>query len=37
MEGCELALFERVHVLVPDCKSTLVSREINKDSRKQKN
>lgn len=36
MEGCEPALFEIFYVLVLDCKSALVSREMNKDSRKQK-
>lgn len=36
MEGCEPALFERLYVLVLDCKSALVSREMNKDSRKPK-
>lgn len=36
MEGCEPGLFERLYVLVLDCKFALVSREINKASRKKK-
>lgn len=36
MEGCEPALFERLYGLMLDSKSTLVSREMHKDSRKPK-
>lgn len=37
MANCEPALLERMYVLMLGSKSPLVSREINKDSRKQKN